>query len=254
MPIGPKLPHLDGVLPQDEIHVWHTNLELAEESVHGLLSLLDSGEQARAARFLVADARKQYVISHAFLRVTLGQYLQIEPCAVRFCMSGNGKPELPAGSDLRFNLSHTGGTAAIMVARNRRVGIDVEKIHDNLNPLELAGRFFSPQECEWLQSQPVSQRLAAFFACWTAKESYIKACGKGLSMGLAGFAVIPKTGNARLQLEIYGQPEESKKWLIWQLHLKPDLGTAIAAEAATDLTIRVGEWFPPSDSHPAEMI
>jgi hypothetical protein len=111
MPIGLKLTHLDGVLPQGEIHVWHTRLDLSEEPVNRLLPLLDSGEQARAARFLVADARKQYVISHAFLRIALGQYLHIEPQAVRFCTTGNGKPELAEGSELRFNLSHTEGTA-----------------------------------------------------------------------------------------------------------------------------------------------
>lgn len=243
MPIGHKLTHLDGVLPQGEIHVWHTCLDPSEELVNRLLPLLDSGEQARAARFLVADARKQYVISHAFLRITLGQYLHIEPQAVRFRTTGNGKPDLAEGSELRFNLSHTEGTAGIVIARNRRVGIDVEKIRDNLHPLELAARFFSSEECDWLRSQPASRHLPAFFACWTAKEAYIKACGEGLSMGLAGFAVIPKTGNSRLQLEIYGQPEESRRWLIWQLDLKPGLCAAIAAESG-DLAVHIGEWIP----------
>jgi 4'-phosphopantetheinyl transferase len=243
MPISSQLTHLDGVLPEDEIHVWHTNVELPEKLINRLLGMLDANEQARAARFLVPDARKQYIISHAFLRIALGRYLQIEPQAVRFCTTTNGKPELADHRNLRFNLSHTEGTAAIAVTRARRVGIDVEKIRDNLNPLELSGRFFSPQECEWLRSRPASEQLQSFFACWTAKEAYIKACGGGLSMGLAGFAVIPKTGNARLQLEIYSQPEESKNWLIWQLDLKPGLCAAIAVEAS-DLAVRIGEWSP----------
>lgn len=243
MPIGPKLTRLDGALPADEIHVWHTNLAIGDRAVDGLLGVLDAVEQARAARFLVPDARKQYVISHAFLRTALGQYLKIEPQKICFGSTGNGKPELIEGSGLHFNLSHTDGTAAIVIARNRRVGIDVERIRRNLNPLELATRFFSPQECEWLRSQPDSQQVAAFFSCWTAKESYIKAVGEGLSMGLAGFAIIPKIASARLELKIYGQPEESKRWLIWQLELKPETCAAIAAETH-DVVIRVGECFP----------
>lgn len=241
MPIGTQLTHLDGILPEDEIHVWHTNVERPENLINRLLGMLDANEQARAARFLVPNARKQYIISHAFLRIALGRYLQIEPQAVRFCTTANGKPELANHRNLRFNLSHTEGTAAIAVTRARHVGIDVEKIRDNLNPLELAGRFFSPQECEWLRSQAPSEQLQAFFACWTAKEAYIKACGGGLSMGLASFAVIPRTGNARLQLEIYSQPEESKNWLIWQLDLKSGLCAAIAVETS-DLAVRIGEW------------
>jgi 4'-phosphopantetheinyl transferase len=247
MAIGPELTDLDGVLPEDEIHVWHTNLELADGVVDHLHGFLDSAEQARAARFLVADARQQYIISHAFLRIALGQYLQITPQAVRFRITANNKPELDDGRGLHFNLSHTQGTAAIAVTRSRHVGMDVEKIRDNLNPLELATRFFSPQECEWLRSRPVPEHLASFFACWTAKEAYIKACGEGLSMGLSGFAVIPATpltGNSQLQLEIYGQPEESNNWLIWQLDLKPGLRAAVAAEShdLTEHTVRIGRW------------
>lgn len=243
MPIGPTLIHLDGVLQEDEIHVWHTDLELEEDVVNRLFPLLDSDEQARAARFLVDHARKQYVVSHAFLGTVLATYEHTEPLALRFSSSKNGKPELVDGNGLCFNLSHTEGTAAIAIARNRQVGIDVEKVRDNLKPLELATRFFSPQECEWLRSRPFAEQLPAFFACWTAKESYIKAVGEGLSMGLAGFAIIPKNGNARLPLEIYGQPEESKRWLIWQLDLKPDLCAAVAAKSG-DATIRIGEWHP----------
>jgi 4'-phosphopantetheinyl transferase len=244
MPIGSRLTHLDGVLAQDEIHVWHTNLELSDERIDCLMELLDTGERARAARFLVTDACKQYIISHALVRTTLGRYLQIDPQAIRFRTTANGKPELADGQALDFNLSHTAGTAAIAITRERPIGIDVERIRDNLNPLELAGRFFSPKECEWLKRQPASDQLRAFFACWTAKEAYIKACGVGLSMGLAGFGVIPKTGNARLQLEIYGHTEESSQWLIWQLDLGPDLCAALAVQAG-DLSIRAGEWFPP---------
>lgn len=241
MPIGPKLTRLDGLLPDDEIHVWHTSLDMAEEQIARLLLLLDSGEQARAARFLVADARRQYVISHAFLRITLGQYLHMEPQLIPFGSTGNGKPELAGGSGLHFNLSHTEGTAAIIVARKNRVGIDIEKVRSNLEPLELAARFFSRQECEWLRSRPSSQQLAAFFSCWTAKESYIKAAGAGLSMELADFTIIPELGNARLQLEVHGRPEESRKWLIWQLDVKAGTCAAITAETG-DVSIRIGEW------------
>lgn len=243
MPIGPKLTALDGVLPDDEIHVWHTDLGLSQEAIVELGVVLDPGERARAARFLVEGARRQYVISHAFLRTVLAKYLNDAPEALRFSTSGNDKPKLASDTGIDFNLSHTEGTAAIVIARNRRVGVDVEKIGRNLKPLELATRFFSPQEYEWLRAQPASEQLTAFFSCWTAKECYIKAVGEGLSMGLSGFAIIPKTGNARLRLEVYGEPEESKKWLVWQLELKTGTCAAVAAES-NEMTVRIGEWFP----------
>ncbi len=244
--MGPGLKQLDEALAADEVHVWHTSLELPQPWVDRLYAQLAANEQARAARFLVADARQQYIISHAFLRAVLAKYLHVKPLAVRFRMGENGKPELE-DSDICFNLSHTTGTAAIAITRAGKVGMDVEHVRDNLNPQELARRFFSPQECEWLEQQPEPDRLNAFFSCWTAKESYIKACGGGLSMGLDGFAVIPKSGNAHLELEIYAKPEQCRTWSIWQLDLKPGLCSAVAVEAE-DATVRIGEWIPAVES------
>lgn len=129
----------------------------------------------------------------------------------------------------------------IAVTRAGRVGVDVERIRENLDPLALGARFFSKQESEWLRSQPPDQHFAAFFACWTAKEAYVKACGAGLSVALDGFAVIPQAGDAELHLEIFGKPEESKRWSMWQFDLGPDLRSAVAVEAV-NCKVRLGRW------------
>ena len=245
MALGPQLTNLDGVLADDELHVWHTDLAVSQEVIDRLFGLLDRDEQSKADRFLVPEARTQHIVSHALLRAAIAKYLAIAPEDVLYRKTAKGKPELAQNFGLYFNLSHTHGTAAIAITRAGRVGVDVEQIRDNLKPLELAKRFFSPRECDWLQSQPTSERLHAFFLCWTAKESYIKACGGGLSMGLDSFAIIPGTGNAPLQIDVYEQPEESMKWTIWQINLKPGLCAAVAAEAQ-NLVVRVGEWTRPA--------
>jgi len=243
MPPRRDLIHLDGTLAEEEVHVWHNDLAVSEHSFEELFQLLDAGERDRAARFKVPDPRRQFVISRAFLRIVLGRYLQLDPACLSFRVTEHGKPELSTGSDLRFNLSHTEGAAVVAVTRARRVGVDVERIRQNLNPLELADRFFSREESDWLRSQPVSQQFAAFFACWTAKEAYVKACGGGLSMPLTAFAVIPRSGNAKLQLQIYGDPESAGRWSLWQLDFGPDLRSALAVEGENP-AVRIGEWSP----------
>ena len=62
--------------------------------------------------------------------------------------------------------------------------------------------------------------IASFFSCWTAKEAYIKAHGEGLSMPLSSFGVAagPAGANCKLQLEVYDDPEESKRWSMWRLN------------------------------------
>ena len=240
------LPHLDGSLPQNEVHVWYVDLTAWEKEVESLLQLLNQEEQERAARFKFPAPRNQFVISRALLRQVLGRYLRIEAREVQFHSSTNGKPELatPSGVhvDLRFNLSHTAGAAVIAITRQRQLGIDVERIRMDTNALELAARFFSRPEVEWLRLQPASEQIPAFFTCWTGKEAYIKAHGEGLSMPLSSFGVLPAdaTDDPNLQLKVYENPEEARRWFIRQLELGTGLRAALAVEGES-CPVRLGQ-------------
>ena len=240
MAIRSDLLVMDGKLGGNEIHVWHTDLGAEEPAVERLYTLLDHAEQKRASRFLVPEPRTQFIISRAFLRIALGHYLGIEPPEVKFCTGEQGKPELANGG-LQFNLSHTEGVAAIAITRAGKVGIDVERIRRNLEPLQMAARFFSARESEWLRSQSKDRQFAAFFSCWTAKEAYIKARGGGLSIPLDSFGVIPDSPDGDSRLEIYGHPEESIRWSLWELDFGPQLRGAVAVEAV-NCSVRVGRW------------
>jgi 4'-phosphopantetheinyl transferase len=231
---------LDGVLPNNEVHVWRADLRLGLSYATSLLALLDPAEQDRAARFKVQHAREQFVVSHVFLRLLLSRYLQVEPANLRYRLTTNGKPELVGDVGIRFNLSHTDGAAAVAICRDRAVGIDVERIRDDMNSMELASRFFSKSEVQWLSSQPASEQHNAFFACWTAKEALLKGWGTGFSTSLASFTVVPYPSEAQITLEIHDDhlPEN---WLIWQLNFGPELRAAVALEG-NHVTIRCGDW------------
>jgi len=124
--------------------------------------------------------------------------------------------------------------------------IDVERIRDNIEAIELADRFFSTAEAQWLGSQSASERIGAFFVCWTAKEALLKARGTGLSMPLDEFTLIPDRGREQLQVEICSD-EFPKNWSIWQLNFGPGLRAALAVQG-TDITVRCGNWVWPLDS------
>jgi 4'-phosphopantetheinyl transferase len=256
-PVDSEAPlRLDGILPDEEVHVWRVDQLAWEKETGALFELLDSEERERAARFKFPEPRNQFVISRGLLRQCLGRYLHIEAREVRFRTTANGKPELAANADLhlqdfpvndlRFNLSHTHGVTVFAVTRHRQVGVDVEKIREDTNALELAERFFSRQEVEWLRSQPASEHIPSFFSCWTAKEAYIKARGQGLSVSLSSFGVLPIIGAAdsKLQLSVYDDPQESRRWSIWRLDVGPDLRAAVAIEGET-CRVRLGQWPSP---------
>lgn len=243
MPVRLDLTHLDDVLAENEVHVWRYDYAAQAGQFESYSQILSQDERDRAARFVVPAPRVQFVLSRLFLRTVLASHLGTGPREVRFRTAEHGKPELAGGGDLRFNLSHTDGTTVVAITRKRRIGVDLERIRENLNPIELGDRFFSKKEAEWLRSQPETEQFPAFFACWAAKESYIKAWGEGLSMPLADFGIIPQGGNTKLQLEVYARPEAGQEWSIWQLDLGPDLRTAVAVENP-DCTIRLGRWAP----------
>ena len=107
----------------------------------------------------------------------------------------NGKPHIMhADRDsglppLHFNLSHSGDYAMCVIGDNL-AGCDVERVRKI--DLKIADRFFAPSEIELIKTQPTSEaQINTFFRLWTLKESYIKAEGQGLSMGLKTFSVQP---------------------------------------------------------------
>jgi len=236
----------DFLLPPDEVHIWQTELTAPKDSMDSLLPLLEPEELQRASRYKVKHAYDEFVLSRAFLRQVLAVYLKIGASEVRFRTTSYGKPELAGSSDLRFNLSHSEGVAVIAIVRGREVGIDVERIRDELNALELADRFFSAPEVTWLRSLPIADRSSSFFACWTAKEAYVKAHGEGLALPLSDFSVIPRSITSelpweKLQLEVFGNAKESKRWSMWQLDLGTDVRAALAIEGQ-DCRLRLGQW------------
>jgi 4'-phosphopantetheinyl transferase len=238
------LEQLDGHLPPGEVHVWLASLAGQQaDAATSLHSLLNADEQERADRFKVEMARDQFVVSRALLRVVLGKYLNSDPRQIAFTVTSHRKPELAIKSDIRFNLSHTDGLTAVGVTRLGRIGIDVERIQRKVNVLELAERFFSRKETDWVRTHSEEERVPIFLACWTAKEAYIKAHGEGLSIPLDGFSCMAESTKRRVRLDVFGNVEESERWSLWRLDVPPEFKGAVAIEAK-DCKLRMGQLPP----------
>lgn len=93
-----------------------------------------------------------------------------------------GKPAIRSHPAFHFNVSHSGDWVVCAVA-DGPVGVDVEQVTQA--DLRIADRFFAPEEIELLHR--VRDQNRAFYRLWTAKESYIKYLGTGLSMPLSCF-------------------------------------------------------------------
>jgi len=159
-----------------------------------------------------------------------------------FDLNEFGKPEL-AGSEIMFNLSHSHGLALFAVTRGRAIGIDIERIREEMTIGKIARRFFSPAEASALSALPAHQQAEAFFNCWTRKEAWIKARGQGLSIALNSFEVSLAPGEPARLRATRPDPEEASRWSLVALACEPGYAAALAVAGEIGNVRLADYWF-----------
>lgn len=183
-------------IEHDVVEVWIVDLANSESTMAGDYQLLSSEERQRAEQFRFPVHKARFIAARASLRKILSRYLEADPSQLAFRYSEHGKPELAAPqTDLRFNASRSHEHALIACTRAHAIGADIEWIRRDLDVDDLARRFFTAPEVEKIQAFPPDLRHEAFLRCWTCKEAFIKADGKGLSANLDEFDVSIALGN-----------------------------------------------------------
>ena len=231
-----------------EVHVWRTSLNVSDEVVRSLESLLSEDEQLRASRFAFERIRRRFVVRRGQLRSVLARYLNQNPRELRFEYGLQDKPRLvaePAWETLSFNTTHSYDMALFAVAHRREVGIDLEKIRDDFEPAEIANRHFAASEAAALEAAPLESRLPLFFDFWTCKEAWIKAMGGGLSIPLNQFEIRLEPGKSPARVVSLGLPIVGPQWFVHRLRIAPGYAAALAV-AGCDVGILLRDWAPPA--------
>lgn len=228
---------------RDEIHL----LLVEEATIDDALlaqyaSLLSTEERARHERIRTPADRRRFLITRAAIRSALSDCCpDVSPAVWQFTRGPHGRPEIAAplnAAGLTFNISHAKGLIAIVIVREGKLGVDVERIDRLVDVTAVARRYFSPEEFSKLQALPEAERRNFFFELWTLKEAWVKATGTGLakSLGHVSFALTEH----RIDLQLAGESEElSAEWQFWQL--RPSATHQIAvAYAEESLACRSG--------------
>lgn len=173
-------------LARGECHVWWA---WSNRFPTGLWSLCDRAERARAARFVHARDRMQYLSAHSLARVVAGAHLGREPAGLRFvarctsCGGPHGKPRLDEpGVDLELSLSHSGTRVVVAVARGVPVGVDVEQTSPPAQEAPPVEVMLSSRERQVWEGLAPRERDPALFRYWVRKEAVLKATGHGLAV------------------------------------------------------------------------
>jgi 4'-phosphopantetheinyl transferase len=224
------------------VDVWRIALDQPADIVADLRGVLAAAEIERAERFRVDLGANRYIVGRGAMRPLLERYTGVRAEELTFVHNEFGKPELP-GSEIMFNLSHSHGIALFAVTRGRAIGIDIERIREEVTMDKIAERFFSPAEASALSALPGHQRAEAFFNCWTRKEAWIKARGHGLSIPLNSFEVSLAPGDPARLLATRPDPEEASRWSLLALDCEPGYAAALAVAGEIGEVRLADYWF-----------
>jgi 4'-phosphopantetheinyl transferase len=204
------------------LDVWRA--DLSRVAGDALWDLLCERERERAERIVDARRRALWVRSRGALRALLARYLDRDPRALRFALGPHGKPRLQdreagrgvrgEGSDLRFNLSHSGELMLVAVTAGREVGVDVERARERYT--------------------------AEFLRAWTLREAAAKRLGAGLGAG-ADLGAAPLVDGAPAATRGAGEHALDAMWTT-ELDVGPRAFAAVALAGAGACELRLRDW------------
>ena len=220
-------------LTESKIHVWRADLRVSATIFSTLKETLSSDEVARARRFRFRRDHDRFITARGISRTLLGIYLNIEPDCIRFGYGRRGKPFVEGSSAdkrISFNISHSGDLALFGFSRDREIGVDVERIRDDISDEEISERFFSAGECAVLRSKPPHLRTQEFFRFWTCKEAFIKAIGEGMHLQLNRFEVVIVDAEKPHFVRTMEESATDSRWYVGELALGPEYAGTVVSQ------------------------
>jgi 4'-phosphopantetheinyl transferase len=220
-----------------ELVVVIAELDVPPERLAELRAAFSRPELGRYGSFAHDQHRFRWGAARGTLREVLGAALGEAPAEIAIRYGAHGKPYVPG---LCFNISHSGGRAAIALAQVE-VGADIELPRPRRTD-DIARRFYAPGEIERLFAlTDAAARQAEFFRLWTCKEAFLKATGEGLSRSTRSYEIeLLPDGGARL-LWAKGIDDAASRYSIYPLDPGAPYRAAVVAEAPR-LSLRIITW------------
>jgi 4'-phosphopantetheinyl transferase len=176
------------------IYCLAVNRDLTDDEFYELVSGLRPETAQRVARVKHRESAVRALLSEILARSVLADHSGVSPSELEFSVGEHGKPGL-VGSPWHYNISHSGEWVVCAVSELQPVGVDVERVREA--NLRVAQRFH-PRELERIMQTPPAERDRVFFKIWTAKESFLKAVGIGISLALNSFWADDETRTIRI--------------------------------------------------------
>lgn len=166
------------------VALWLLSLDEIPETDFDRMYACCSKERQEAANRLKHELKRKQCVGAGFLLHLLKERFSIEEEPI---VLPGGKPVFREERGVHFNISHSGGFAALAFGKTP-LGLDIECV--KRADCKVAKRFFQKEEYAYLAGKTESEQADVFCELWTGKEAVIKATGAGLSVPLDSFSVL----------------------------------------------------------------
>ena len=219
-----------------EVHLWLISLLGDDKLIQEFTGIISQEERDRAERFNSQSAKIGFILGRGHIHQILSSYLDVNPANIQFEYSLNGKPEISneyINSDLQFNYSQSRNLGLIGITKNRCIGVDIEKISEDMDFQPVAHRFFTPNELGYLSQLPEDTQRIGFFRIWAAIEAYLKAIGIGLSRSFSQLDIaLPKL--EEVDHYSFQDQRDRMSWLIQWVSAYPGYISAVTVPGHID--------------------
>ena len=242
--------------PAGRIEVWTLHVSSTPFPTEIIERILSPDEKSRVASLRQTDDRRRYLAAHLGLRAILAQAYGVPLTMQKFVHGPAGKPyllRLSTESPIYFSLSHSGDVVLIAISREVEVGVDVERMHRELDD-DLAATFCSDEELVWLRSLPLEKRMHGCYRLWVCKEAAVKALGSGLTFSPRQLSIDLRSADP---LEVCSGVLGSRSWFLRELETESGYAAAVvAAGGARQVerrTLSLTQWLGEIASETATM-
>jgi 4'-phosphopantetheinyl transferase len=162
-------------------------LDMDGEQLDNLSLSIDSKKRYKMGKLIRKEDKIKTLVGEIIIRSIIINKFNVNNKNITFHENIYGKPYLSKFPNVFFNLSHS-EDFVVCAFDNYPVGIDIERVKD-IEYMDIAENFFTKKEYEYIMKSDFDKQLHKFYDIWTLKESYMKCCGKGLSLPLKSFSV-----------------------------------------------------------------
>ncbi|MDL4840521.1 4'-phosphopantetheinyl transferase family protein [Aquibacillus rhizosphaerae] len=185
-----------------EIYVCKLPQKRSTRDVEELLPYLSKERIERIRKFKFLNDQFRSIIGDIVIQYLFAVHHGEKLSYDRVKYNRYGKPFLPDFPAFHYNISHSGECLACAI-HHSPVGIDLEQ----LKPFDFkfVKSFFTRNEYKTIVRHV--DQVSAFYQTWTAKESVVKAIGKGLSYPLSSFEVIIQQSGKVQLIDVNGSSQ-----------------------------------------------